>query len=131
MKLTTQQLSIIFLMVVTVSSKITTAESVNTTDLVSYTGNTNITDIVNYINKQQKIEVNILVNLDENYDTSDYYLEVLKATETPKLIINNQIYLSNSKPVIEGFNRNSLTIAWLTTNQLNDTLELLDRSLFH
>ncbi|XP_065361838.1 uncharacterized protein LOC135955416 [Calliphora vicina] len=130
MKLTTQHLTIIYLIVVTNSCKIITAASVNTTDLVSYTGNTNITDLVNFINKEKKIEVNVLVNFDENYDTSDYFLEVVKAIETPKLIVSKQTYRKNSKPLFERFNSNSLTIAWLTTNQLNVTLEILDHILW-
>ncbi|KNC34838.1 hypothetical protein FF38_06774 [Lucilia cuprina] len=72
----------------------------------------------------------VVVTAGNEFESAEYFSEVLKATELPKFIVNQEIYLKNSKALYEKFNRNSLTIAWLREHNINATLKMLDHILW-
>ncbi|XP_037819234.1 uncharacterized protein LOC119608752 [Lucilia sericata] len=61
---------------------------------------------------------------------AEYFSEVLKAMELPRLMVNREIYLKKSTALYEKFNRNSLTVAWLRESNINTTLRMLDHILW-
>ncbi|KAM7356206.1 uncharacterized protein ACRADG_002011 [Cochliomyia hominivorax] len=87
----------------------------------------NVTDIIKHINRELKLEMNILIN----YNNKSIYQQFLKATqikETPKLIITQLVL--NVTPIYKSFTELSLTVAWLKEDTLSDTLSTVDQLMW-
>ncbi|KAM7357148.1 uncharacterized protein ACRADG_002640 [Cochliomyia hominivorax] len=95
--------------------------------------NTEIANIIQQINRERKLEINILINYDKliNNDNIEIYREFLRATqieETPKLIITQQEL--NITPIYKTFTDLGLTVAWLKEDTLSDTLSTIDQLMW-
>lgn len=86
-----------------------------------------ITDVVKKINHNNRIEINVIINLYN--DKPDKQLnELLQNEELPTLLMTQP--MDKIYPLYERFSKQSLTIVWINWAKLNATIELMDRLLW-
>lgn len=87
-----------------------------------------ICDIITQINNQEKLQINLLINLEIEQINNTDFLKATKLQKPTKLIINQQQL--NLKPLYKTFSDQSLTIAWSSEKTLDKTLQIIDRLLW-
>lgn len=90
----------------------------------------NITNVVCYINENDEVNLNVLINLLDRNETSRDFLDILKLDRVPKVIFHRTAKVKEITPIYKSFNSEMLSIVWFSSNQLNFTINLLDRLLW-
>ena len=91
----------------------------------------NLTNLVHFINEQQKLSLNIVINLNNSKKYAENFQELLKNNTNPRLIINHvNNYTEELMPIHRTFSKQVLTLAWLTNENFNETFNAMDRLLW-
>ncbi|KAM7356737.1 uncharacterized protein ACRADG_002376 [Cochliomyia hominivorax] len=95
------------------------------------TPNEDIADLIKQINRERKLEINILINFDKSMKNNRNYQQFVKTAQiedTPKLIITQKQI--NITPIYKTFTDLGLTVAWLKEDTLSDTLSTVDQLMW-
>ncbi|KAI8123495.1 hypothetical protein CVS40_5827 [Lucilia cuprina] len=88
----------------------------------------NIVNIIKEFNKNHNLQINVLINFNINLQQSEHYEDITLIENVPKLIITKKS--CNITNLYRDFNKQSLTIAWLSKETLSFTLDYMDQLLW-